>query len=193
MAEEKSPKAGQDVSGARVGLIIAGVLAVVLVGWLLLRGGDDDSASSSEPAEDGVAQIVTSDDLNERASSRGTPIYWAGPQDGAELEMTETNGGDNVFVRYLTDGAAAGEESPEYLSIGTYAFPDAVAALRKQGSEPGGVIASAPGNATVYFNRERPQSVYLAYPGVDLQIEVYDPDPKRALQMVSSGQIVPVG
>jgi hypothetical protein len=35
--------------------------------------------------------------------------------------------------------------------------------------------------------------VYLAYPDVDLQIEVFDPTGGRARQLVTSGQIVPVG
>jgi len=193
MSEGKSRKSekvdkGSEISGGRVGVGIAVVLAVILVGWLVLR--DDDS--SSEPAAEGVAAITTAEDLADLASSRGAPIYWAGAQGGAELELTETNGGENVFVRYLTDGAEAGEESSEFLTVGTYTFPDAVDALKEKADEPGGVIASAPGDATVFFNRKRPQSVYLAYPGLDLQIEVYDPDAKRALELVSSGQIVPV-
>ena len=191
---KKSEKAGKssEISGGRVGVGIAVVLAVFLVGWLVLRGDDDSSSSSSEPAAEGVAAITTADDLADLASSRGTPIYWAGAQDGAELELTETQGGENVFVRYLTDGAEAGEESSEFLTVGTYAFPDATDALKEKADEPGGVLASAPGDATVFFNRKRPQSIYLAYPGLDLQIEVYDPDAKRALELVSSGQIVPV-
>jgi hypothetical protein len=194
MNEEKSKKSekadkSSEISGGRVGIGIAVVLAVFLVGWLVLRGDDD---SSSEPAAEGVPAITTADDLADLASSRGTPIYWAGRQDGAELEVTETNGGENVFVRYLTDGAEAGAESSEFLTVGTYAFPEAVNALEEKADEPGGVLASAPGDATVFFNRKRPQSIYLAYPGLDLQIEVYDPDARRALELVSSGQIVPV-
>jgi hypothetical protein len=96
-------------------------------------------------------------------------------------------------VRYLTDGAEAGDPQANFLTVGTYDDPDAVAALRRQGGEPGGVLAKAPGGATVYFERTKPRSVYLAYPGVDVQIEVYDPDFERALQLVNSGQIVSAG
>jgi hypothetical protein len=34
-----------------------------------------------------------------------------------------------------------------------------------------------------------PQSGHLAYPGVDYQVEVYDPTPRRALQLVSAGKV----
>lgn len=136
---------------------------------------------------------MTVDSLRETAAARGTPIYWAGPQNGTELELTETEGGDRTYVRYLTGGAQPGDPRPNFLTIGTYVFPGAVAALKRQSHTAGGVLASAPGGATVYFNRDRPQSIYLALPGIGVEIEVYDPDAKRALELVSSGQIVPVG
>jgi hypothetical protein len=67
-----------------------------------------------------------------------------------------------------------------------------MAALRKQGREPGGVLGTAPGGAVVYFDQAKPLSVYVAFPGVDAQIEVYDPRFRQALQLVNAGQIVPV-
>ena len=41
-------------------------------------------------------------------------------------------------------------------------------------------------------NRKTPTSVYVAYPGSKVQIEVFDPDPARALRLVTSGHIQPV-
>jgi hypothetical protein len=96
-------------------------------------------------------------------------------------------------VRYLTDGAEAGDPKPDYLTVGTYASESPIAELRRQGKEPEGVLGTAPGGAVVYFNRSQPLSVYVAFPGVDAQIEVYDPRFRQALQLVNAGQIVPVG
>ena len=65
--------------------------------------------------------------------------------------------------------------------MGTYAYANAVSALEELSKKPGGVLASAPGDATVYFNRvHRGESIYLAYPGVEYEIEVYDPYPSKA-------------
>ena len=36
-------------------------------------------------------------------------------------------------------------------------------------------------------------SVYLAYPGQDTQIELFDPEPGRALQQARAGAVVPLG
>jgi hypothetical protein len=39
---------------------------------------------------------------------------------------------------------------------------------------------------------DRPSSVYLAYEGQPYQVEVYDPSPDRALELVTSGAVQPV-
>jgi hypothetical protein len=38
----------------------------------------------------------------------------------------------------------------------------------------------------------KPQSVYIAFPDKDEQIEVYDPDPKTAFALATSGAVVPI-
>jgi hypothetical protein len=166
-------------------LVGLGVVAVVL--GLMLILDDSDSPSTS-----GAARIVSVEELQATAASGETPIYWAGAQDEAELELSQPDAA-RTFVRYLTGGAEAGDPGADFLTVGTYADNDPVGTLKRQGKEPGGVLVSAPGNATIYFNRNDPHSVYLAYPGVAAQIEVYDPDFKRALQLVESGQIVSAG
>jgi hypothetical protein len=51
---------------------------------------------------------------------------------------------------------------------------------------------SVVGGGFAFADEKRPTSVYLAFPDLDLQIEVYDPKPGRAQQLVASGQIAPV-
>lgn len=171
----------------RLAALVLGVIVVVVAIVLIAGGGDDDDSSSSAVA----AEIASEDDLRERSEDEGAPIYWAGPQPGAELELSVPEAG-RTYVRYLTGGAQAADPRPEFLTVGTYAFPGAVESLEELAEKPGGVDRTAPGGGYVYFNREHPQSVYLAYPGVDVQIEVFDPDPKRAKDLVTSGQIVPI-
>lgn len=175
------------MSERRLRLILAAALSVGLIVWLVVRDDGDGSTSNSNGAE-----IVSVDELRETAADGATPIYWAGEQEGTELELSRPGGG-RVYVRYLSEDAEAGDPRPDFLTVGTYTQADPVSALRRQSKESGGVLAKAPGNATVYFDRTQPSSVYLAYPGVDVQIEVYDPDFKRALQIVNSGQIVSAG
>ncbi len=139
-----------------------------------------------------AAVIVSADELREKAAEHDGPVYWAGEQEGAEIEYSEPEPG-RIYVRYLTGGAEAGDPNTNFLTIGTYEFKDAAQALKKQSKESNGVLASAPGGGVVYFDTTHPQSVYLAYPGEEAQVEVFDPNPKRSLGLVSSGLIVPVG
>jgi hypothetical protein len=172
----------------RLGVAPVAILAIALGAWLALRGGDD-STDSSTPTE---AEVVSVDSLREAVGGPGIPIYWAGEQADTELELSEPEEG-RTYIRYLTGDAEAGDPRPNFLTVGTYANENPVATLKRQGKESDGVLGKAPGNATVYFDRNDPSSIYLAYPGVEAQIEVFEPDFKRALQLVNSGQIVPAG
>ncbi len=40
-----------------------------------------------------------------------------------------------------------------------------------------------------FVDDKRPTSVYVAYPNVDVEVEVYDPAPGRARRLVTAGQI----
>jgi hypothetical protein len=176
---------------ARPALAAAGLVATALILSLLVGCGDSKEKSPT-PEKSGGARIVSASALREVAAEGTAPIYWIGEHRGTELELSQPSKG-RTYVRYLTGGASAGDPRPRFLTVSTYVQPKAVAALRRQGKRPGGALGSAPGNATVYFSRTDPRSVYLAYPGVPVEIEVYDPSFKRALRLVDSGQIVAVG
>lgn len=164
-------------------VVVLAALAIVI----LVSSGDEEPQTAANGAE-----IVSVDELRERAALQATPVYWAGERPETELELSQQGGGQ-TYVRYLTGDAEVGDPRPAYLTVGTYETPDAIAVLRRQSRQADGVLAKAPGGATVYFSRNDPRSVYLAYPGVDAQVEVYDPSFERALRLVNSGRIVPVG
>jgi hypothetical protein len=170
---------------ALTGIALAAVVGLALA-LVLILSGEDSSPSPSDP------RIVSAAELREAVSGSESPVYWVGEQPGTELELTQPDR-SQTYVRYLPRGAEAGDPSPRYLTVGTYIRPHPIAELQRQAKQPGGVLGAAPGGAVVYFSRERPQSVYVAYPGVDTQIEVYDPDVRRALRLVNSGQIVALG
>jgi hypothetical protein len=170
------------------------IVATALALALLAGCGGSDSNTSTDPttssADPGAARIVSAASLRETASG-AVPIYWAGDRAGTELELSRPDQ-DRTYVRYLTGGAKAGDKRAGFLTIGTYAQPNAVANLRRQAKRAGGTIARAPGNATVYYDRANSQSIYLAYPGAPAEVEVFDPSFERALRLVESGQIVAV-
>ncbi len=121
----------------------------------------------------------------------GHPVYWAGARPGKKYELTITPD-QNIFIRYLDPGVPIGSKDVSSLTVGTYPVQDAVAALQHEADKPGARTASAPGGGFVLTSADAPQSVYLAYPDSNYQIEVYDPDPQRALSLATSGAIVPI-
>jgi hypothetical protein len=186
MEKEKPGSKANTKKQATLGIALGTVVLVALALVLLLSGEDNSPGSSDE------AEVLSAAALREAVSGPGTPVYWAGERRGAELELSRPEDG-RTYVRYLTGDAKAGDPRPIFLTIGTYDRPHPVQELRQQDKNEGAVLGEAPGGAVVYYDRRSPQSVYLAYPGVKAQIEVYDPDVKRALQLVNSGQIVAVG
>jgi len=124
------------------------------------------------------------------ANSLGHPLYWAGPKSGYTYELTRTSDG-KVSIRYLPPGAQLGSAQP-YLSVGTYPFPGALAAIRRVAKEKNQTTFKAPGGALGVFDIKNPKNVHFAYPGSDYQIEVFDPAGK-ARQVVASGGIASIG
>ena len=89
-------------------------------------------------------------------------------------------------MRYLPRGVRVGDRRASFRVVGTYPYARALAAL--------GAVANAQrdrlaGGGMVVSTAADPKSVHIAYPGVDYQIEVYDPVPGRARETALSGRI----
>jgi hypothetical protein len=172
--------------GAAVAAIAA--LAVALVAWLASRA--DSSPTTTRPFAAVIKPVNLSESgLRTLAGAADQPIYWAGPLDGFIYELRRKANGD-VLLRYLPAGTAVGAPDGSYLTVATYPYADALAAMRRV--EDGRGIATA-GGGLALVDRSPSKSVHLAYPGVDYEAEVYDPSPERALELATSGQIQPVG
>src|SRR5262249_6352706 len=126
------------------------------------------------------------------AESLGHPIYWAGPKPSMRLELQQEAEG-SVYIRYLPEGAEAGEAPGSFLTVGTDPVADAQGALRNHATKAESSLSHVDGGGLVLVNPSESTSVYLAYPHSDLQLEVYDPRPGRSLALIRSGAIRPVG
>ncbi len=170
------------------GAVIGLALVVGVVAWLATRDDDETGASASEAAE---VRIVDEGGLAGIAADAGQAVYWAGPVEGAELEVTELAEQGGVQVRYLEEGAEAGSGGAEALTVGSYPLPDPAGAIDGLASQPGAIVRTADDGRTVVTNPERPTSVYFASPDNSVQVEVYDPSPARALRLALSPRVRP--
>ncbi|HTZ06817.1 MAG TPA: hypothetical protein VMB53_13865 [Gaiellaceae bacterium] len=188
---------GSSRPSRRTTLVVLAVVAVVAAGVavpavLIGHGGGSSGnktltqTTSVEP----LGPIATSPGvLATIAKASGSPIYWLGPESGYTYELTRTRSG-NVYVRYLPAGAKVGNRRATYRVVGTYPYVGALAAVK---AAPGARVTKLPRGGVAVTTSADPKSVHLAYPGLNYEIEVYDPVPGRALATVVAGRVLRVG
>jgi hypothetical protein len=126
------------------------------------------------------------------ATTLGHPIYWAGSRPKTTYELWQTARGF-TYVRYLPQGVAVGGKG-QYLIVASYPMKNAFAVTRNSSAKGKRttITRRIPDGGVAAYTRRHATNVYVAYPGVDVQIEVYDPSAKLTPKLVASGQIVPV-
>ena len=173
----------------RVGAVIAVAVAIGLVVWLVaIRGGNGSKGNNAAT----IAPTAASPDrLRQLAKDVGHPIYWIGPAANTTYELTKTSSG-RIFVRYLTNGVSVGTQSASYTLIGTYPFTKPYKTLQELSAKSGEESFSAPASGLAVYSKDHPTNIYLAYPGSNVEIEVYDPSPSRARSLIREGRVAPV-
>jgi hypothetical protein len=198
--EKKQPPKGEGAKaktgatrpgGLRISAVVAVVLAVGLLVWLLTQGGGDSSTTPTEGSEAAkTVKVVPESELLQAMKGVGYPVYWAGPRLGVEYEVQRLPG--RVYVRYLPKGEKPETEKP-FLTVGSYEEAEALASIRELGQKAGAILVKIANGGSAYAEGPQATSAYMAFPGVDVQIEVYDPEAGKALSLIRSGAIVPVG
>jgi hypothetical protein len=135
-------------------------------------------------------RIVSVAALRRLPSSVGHPVYWVGPKAGSAYELTQ-NADGKIYIRYMPLGARAGAPTP-YLTVATYPFPGALRALKALGRGNGVKLIRIPGGGAALLDTRYPKSIHLAFPGSSYQVEVFDPSPADALQLVRGGAVRPI-
>ncbi len=138
------------------------------------------------------AKAATVADLQALATQVGHPIYWAGDEPGTTYELTQTTDG-RIYIRYLPQGVSVGDPKPNYLTVGTYPQANALTTLQATARAAHAETITLTRGAIAYVAKNRPTSVYVARPGEDVLVEVFDPSAARAKQLATSGSVQPVG
>jgi hypothetical protein len=175
-------------------LVLVAALAATAgaVAWVFLRDTSDSSPSGDRAGGSGGAGVIAAEaasatSLRKLSASVRHPIFWLGPKSGDTYELTKTSNG-KIYIRYLPAGVSPGANAP-YLTVATYPFPGAYAAITRGAAARGAVKVDLAHGGVAVLDRAYPESVHLAYPDVDYQVEIYDPTPRRALRLVSSGKV----
>lgn len=174
------------MTGRLIFAVGAAIVAVAAIAFVVTGKGGSDSDEDSP-------RSATAAELRDHVESVGHDIYWAGaPAPGETLEVTDQADG-RIYVRYLSGDGTIGDERADFTTIGTYPVRNPLAALRREARGPDAITRDLPSGGFAYLSTERPHSIHLAWPGSAYEVEVYDPSPKHALDLVLSGAIEPVG
>lgn len=166
---------------------IATAIAAVFVAWLHVG-----NHGTAKPVNVAVGPVLASaGQLSSASHSLGRPIYWAGPRDDSSYELTVTAGG-RAYVRYLPRGAAAGDSRADFLTVATYPGTQAYENLKKVSTGPAVHSNLLDDGGLLVAPKRLPNSVYLAYPEADYQVEVYDSMSGAARRLALNGLITQV-
>lgn len=194
--EQRGAEAGGSSSSKggtpRLGAIIALALVAAIVVWAIVAssgcggGGDGNTPPQDTQAQGTPPVLLSASGLAELVRGTGQPIYWVGPRPDTMYEVQQTADG-KAYVRYLPEGAEAGDDG-SYLTVGTYPMADAFAATDAAAASPGSVRIPVEG-VTAFYSESGANSAYIAFPDSPHQIEVWDPEPGTARQLVAGGKV----
>jgi hypothetical protein len=148
-------------------------------------GGDDNTD------QNGQAVGLSQSELIDKSGGFEHPAYWVGPRPGTDqYELTSTTDG-RIYIRYLTGGAAVGVNEPQYLTVGTYAVPNASQALENAAAAGGTKVSHQKGFDLL--KEVGGKGVYVVFNDQpDLQIEIFSPTPGQASSLATDGSLQPV-
>lgn len=183
---------GVDVKKVRLGVLAALAVAGIVVLAIVLLGGDSGDESTTAAEEESQVAALSEAELLAEASGLGSPIYWVGPREDTESYELTTSEEGRTYIRYLTGDAEAGDERADFISVGTYPFPDAKAGLQRSAASGEGRLEQGKGyDLLVPASGDNVYVVFDDQP--DLQVEVFSPQPGEAEQLVGDGSLAPVG
>ena len=119
--------------------------------------------------------------------------YWAGPRPGY-LYSIDATAKDRIFLQYIQ----ANKESKNVIAnsrvIATYYSKDGFARTVAAATRSGNTGFRNPNGSVVFYEKKRKTDVYLAFPGEEVQIEIFDPLAGQALSLaILQDQINKIG
>ena len=119
-------------------------------------------------------------------------VFWSGPQKNAKYTINASAKGQ-IYLRYLPNGQGLSDTNANYRVIATYDVQDAFKSTQAAANQSNGISLSNPDGAAVFYNKATPTNVYMAYPNLNYQIEIFDPHENTSINLAStSGTITKI-
>lgn len=177
----------------RVLVALVGVLALAVISlgalflWQALNPSASSDASAEVAADTSWPRFVSESELRALGAANG-PVYWAGPQEDTQYELTITDTG-TFYIRYLPAGTELGDPSDNFLTVATYPNVDGYDNLVQAGAREGATATVTQGGALMVTTPEAPLSTYFSFEGLDFQVEVFSPNEGASFSLVEDGSV----
>lgn len=188
-----TPPTRRELAFASLGSVatVVVIFLLSLFGIMNVNFGQSNVGTTNASAQSGTVALTESE-LREEVKKISVPVYWAGPLEGA-LYTLENQSNARIFVRYLPDGVIPPTGEASKRIIGTYILQDAFESTKTAGTTvAGGIGLQNDDGAAIYYNSNNPLNVYWAVPGIDAQVEIFDPNTGVALQLATSSGVIQV-
>lgn len=166
-------------------VLVTAVLTALLVLGLTQQISPTLSDRTTLAAQTSGGVCLTESELKSIIRENNIQAYWTGPIKDATYSLNSSTAGQ-VFIRYVPKGEECDDVRPNFRVIATYEEVDAFATTESAGTTADGVSLLNTDGSIVYFNKNVPTNIYVAYPGINYQIEIYDPDPKEAVSLATT-------
>ena len=167
---------------------VGGLLAVLLVAVLTLWTVERVTRGSSAVQPTTVETAHSAAELERLVARIRHFVFWVGPKPNFDYELSRFADG-TTQIRYVPAGSTAGSGSTA--TVATYPFLNPYYALNALAAQQGSVRLDVRGGIGVHGATDT-TSVYVAFPGVDYQIGVFDPTAGAAAHAALTGQLRPV-
>lgn len=166
-------------------IVVTAVFTALLVLGLTQQISPTLSDRTTLSAQTSGGVCLTESELKSIVTQNNIKAYWTGPIEDATYTLNSSTPGQ-VFIRYVPKGESCDDLRPNFRVIATYEEVDAFSTTESAGTTADGVSLLNSDGSIVYFNKNVPTNIYVAYPGIAYQIEVYDPDPKEAVSLATT-------
>jgi hypothetical protein len=136
---------------------------------------------------------LTQSQLENLVADESITAYWAGPRPGY-LYSIDTTSSDRVFLQYIQANKNSSNVVANSRVIATYFAKDGFARTVAAATLIDNTGFRNPNGSVVFYSKNRDTDIYLAFPGREVQIEIFDPLAGQALSLaVLQDQITKVG